>query len=123
MQPAILQERCHKAHRIQSIFGAVNSIIPTPPTTTHPNWKLDPLLKHAMRVSKEVIVVGQNISVDEQYLGFQGSRKDKQRITYKKEGDGFLVLMVLLLIGILEIKWHRSIVPTRVVSHHCMQDV
>ena len=34
--------------------------------------------------------MGRNLSCDEQTVGFQGKHKDKQRITYKKEGDGFL---------------------------------
>lgn len=44
-----------------------------------------------MIVSKEVVVVGQNISVDEQDIGFHGARKDKQRIIFKKVGDGLMV--------------------------------
>ena len=41
-------------------------------------------------VSKEAIFLGQILSVDEQTIGFQSNHRDKQRITYKKEGDGFL---------------------------------
>ena len=33
--------------------------------------------------------LGQNISGDEQTIGFQGRHADKLRITYKAEGDGF----------------------------------
>ena len=75
----------------KAFFSAVDPIKPTPPTTSHPNWKVDPCLKHMMRVSKQCICLGENISVDEQDIGFQGQHKDKQRITYKKVGDGFLV--------------------------------
>ena len=75
----------------KAFFAAVDPIKPTPPTTSHPNWKVDPCLKHMMRVSKECICLGESISVDEQDIGFQGRHQDKQRIKYKKVGDGFLV--------------------------------
>ena len=75
----------------KAFLSGTDPIKPVPPTTSHPNWKVDPLLKHMMRVSKEAIVMGQNISVDEQDIGFQGRHSDKQRISYKKVGDGFLV--------------------------------
>ena len=79
----------HKEFKI--FFSATDPLLPTPPTTTHPNWKIDPVLKHMMRVSKEVIILGKSISIDEQDIGFQGQHKDKQRISYKRVGDGFLV--------------------------------
>ena len=75
----------------KAFLGAVNPIVPTPPTTTHPNWKIDPVLKSMMRVSQEAVCIGQDVSVDEQDIGFQGRHKDKQRVNFKKVGDGFLV--------------------------------
>ena len=79
----------HKEFR--AFFSATNPIIPTPPTSTHPNWKIDPLLKQLLRVSKECIFIGKKIAIDEQDIGFQGRHKDKQRVTFKKVGDGFLL--------------------------------
>lgn len=35
--------------------------------------------------------IGRDISCDEQDIGFQGQHKDKQRITFKKVGDGVLL--------------------------------
>ena len=57
----------------------------------HPNWKLYPLFNHMMQVTKYVINIRQSIFVDEMDIIFQGWHKDKQRVTYKKGGDGFLV--------------------------------
>ena len=44
-----------------------------------------------MWVEKDVIIIGQLIYVDEMDIGFQGWHKDKQGVSYKKVGDGFLV--------------------------------
>ena len=68
-----------------------NLIISTVSIASHPNWKIDPLLKHCMRVAKEAVILGRHLSVDTQDIGFQGLHKDKQRVTFKKVGDGFLV--------------------------------
>ena len=61
----------------------------TPPRKTHPNFKVDRWLKHVNEISMEAWKLGSNISCDEQTQGFQGNHADKQRITYKAEGDGF----------------------------------
>ena len=37
------------------------------------------------------IHIGQPVSIDEMDISFQGLHNDKQRVTYKKGGDGFLV--------------------------------
>jgi len=52
-------------------------------------FKVEPLLKHALKVSQEAFILGRDLSLDEQTIAFQGRHKDKQRINYKKEGDGF----------------------------------
>ena len=44
-----------------------------------------------IRVSKECMFIGRDISCDEQDIPFQGQHKDKQRVTSKKVGDGFLL--------------------------------
>jgi Transposase IS4 len=48
-----------------------------------------PLLHHMDWVNVQAWKLGRNISVDEQTIGFQGHNKNKLRITYKAEGDGF----------------------------------
>ena len=72
-------------------FSATDPLKPIPPTDTHPNCQIDPVLKHIMRVSKQCVVLGSNISIDEQDIGFQGQHRNKQRISYKPVRDGFLV--------------------------------
>ena len=61
----------------KALFAGVNPILPTPSTSTEPNWKIDPLLKHMRRVSQDAIHIGRYISIDEQDIGFQGRHKDK----------------------------------------------
>ena len=43
------------------------------------------------RVSQDAIHIGRYISINEQDIVFQDRHKDKQRVTFKKAGDGFLV--------------------------------
>ena len=74
----------------KSFFTSCNPSLPVPKRSEHPNWKVHPFLKHILSISKEAAFIGRNLSCDEQTIGFQGHHKDKQRITYKKEGDGFL---------------------------------
>ena len=52
-------------------FSAIDPLIPTPPTSTHPNWEIHPVLKHMMKVSKDAIILGKSIRIDEQDIGFQ----------------------------------------------------
>ena len=75
----------------KEFFSATDPIIPTPSTNTHPNWRVDPCLKHFSRVSKECIYIGRSIGCDKQDIGFQGRHRDKQQVTFKNMGDGFLL--------------------------------
>ena len=61
----------------------------TPSRNTHPNWKCEPFLKHANIINCEAVHVGEDISIDEQTIGFQGKHADKKRHKEKEEGDGF----------------------------------
>jgi hypothetical protein len=40
-------------------------------------------------IGPKTVLLGECASVDEITIGFQGSKKDKRRIAYKAEGDGF----------------------------------
>jgi hypothetical protein len=61
----------------------------TPSRTAKPNHKVDTLLRHVQQVSMSAWKLGRDIAADEQTIGFQGNHRDKRRITYKAEGDGF----------------------------------
>ena len=80
-----------RAKEFKAFFASVNPLIAAPPRSRSPNHKVDPMLHHLMMISKEAVVVGKNISVDEMDISFQGQHSDKQRISYKHAGDGFLV--------------------------------
>jgi hypothetical protein len=81
-------EKRHK--QFKSFFAVQNSLLPLPPKTTHPNWKIDPFLAWVQTISMAAWDVGSHLSGDEQTIGFKGNHADKQRINYKREGDGFL---------------------------------
>ena len=43
------------------------------------------------QVSKDTIILGKIIRIDEQVIGFQGQQNDKEQILYKQAGDRFLI--------------------------------
>ena len=79
--------RRHK--EFKAFFACADPLLPTPSRKTHPNWKVQKFFKWAMYISKKCVVIGKQISCDEQTIGFQGRHPDVLRISYKKEGDGF----------------------------------
>ena len=48
-----------------------------------------PLLTWMNFIFPTIWLLGMCFSIDEMTMRFQGQHKDKQRITYKAEGDGF----------------------------------
>ena len=50
---------------------------------THPKCKVQSLLKHAIMVSKDAIVMGEGFVVVEEKIGCKGIQTDILRITYK----------------------------------------
>jgi hypothetical protein len=73
----------------KAFFCIQDPLKATPSRSSRPNHKVDPLLRHIQKVSMEAWQLGPDIAIDEQTIGFQGRHKDKLRITYKNEGDGF----------------------------------
>ena len=61
----------------------------TPSRSTYQNWKYEPFLKHANTRNRQAVLVGEDVSIDEQTIGFQGKHADKKRHQEKQEGDGF----------------------------------
>ena len=75
--------------QFKAFFSLQDPTKPAPTRKECPTYKVDSFLKHLQQVSMKAWRLGQNISGDEQTIGFQGSHADKLRITYKAEGDGF----------------------------------
>ena len=57
---------------------------PVPSRKKHTNWKVQPLLKHAIMVSKAAIVLGKGLAMDEENIVGKGRHTDILQITYKK---------------------------------------
>lgn len=53
-------------------------------------FKIRLLLDHLLKTFREWWITGLDVSVDEQTLGFQGRSAYKQRIKFKRVGDGFM---------------------------------
>ena len=80
-------EKRHK--QFKRYFAVQHPYLPIPDTNTHPNWKLDPFLKHLNQIFMQAVHLPERISCEGQTIGFHGSSKHKSRIKYKKTGDGF----------------------------------
>jgi len=86
----VFGKNAEKRHKhFKAFFSCQDPMLPTPSRKTHPNHKVDNFLGHVNRVSMDAWDIGRHVSCDEQTIGFQGQHQDKQRINYKKEGDGF----------------------------------
>ena len=70
-------------------FAVQDPRLAVPPTSSQPNFKIDPFLSWIKLVRMEAWRLGKIVSVDKQTIGFQGRHVNKLRITYKCEGDGF----------------------------------
>lgn len=77
-------------NEFKAFFASCDPAVETPPRSTHPNWKVQPMFKHAIFVSKAAVCMGVSISCDEQTIGCQGRHPDVRRIKFKRSGDGFM---------------------------------
>ena len=80
-------ERRHR--HFKAFFACQDPRIDPPPREKEPNWKVRPLLKWINFIFPALWMLACAFSVDEMTMGFKGQHKDKKRITYKAEGDGF----------------------------------
>ena len=46
-------------------FSCCDPLIPTPSRKSHPNWKVQSLLRHSINVSREAVYIGRVFSIDE----------------------------------------------------------
>ena len=73
----------------KACFSAQDPKKHVPSHKTHPNFKVDEYFRHLQTVFRYAWMPGRDLSGDEQTMGYKGSHRDKLRINYKKEGDGF----------------------------------
>ena len=77
--------------QFRSLFAVQDPILPIPTRKIAPNHKIDPLLLQMLFAFGNAWDPGPFIAGDEQDAGFKGKHPDKARVTFKKEGDGFLI--------------------------------
>ena len=80
-------ERRHR--HFKCFFACQNPAIALPSRMEYPNWKVRPLIKWLNFICPQAWKLAEAISIDEMTIGFEGNHRDKKRITYKTEGDGF----------------------------------
>ena len=80
-------KRRHK--HFKAFLACVDPCLPTPARDEYPNWKIRPIIKWMNYQCPQAWDLGRAVSVDEMTMRFKGKHRDKRRITYKAEGDGF----------------------------------
>jgi Transposase IS4 len=73
----------------RAFFACVDPRKNPPARKVAPLFKVSHVIKWLNYIGKHSVRLGENLSVDEQTIGFQGRHQDKLRISYKAEGDGF----------------------------------
>ena len=64
-------------------------MIKAPSKEEFTNWKIIPFIKWLNYQCPRAWQLGYSVVVDEMTMSFKGNHRDKLRITYKDEGDGF----------------------------------
>jgi hypothetical protein len=78
-----------KHKQVKAFLSLQDPILSVPSRDVDPNWKVRPILDRMNYIGPKAVLLGECASVDEMTIRFQGSHKDKRRITYNAEGDGF----------------------------------
>jgi hypothetical protein len=71
--------RKHK--QVKAFLSLQDPISPVPSRDVNPNWKIRPIFDRMNWIRPKAVQLGECASVDEMMVGFQGSHKDKRRIT------------------------------------------
>ena len=66
----------------KAFFTVQDPVKPTPTRNSHPNWKIQVLLRHAIIVSKDEIFLRSSLSCDEEKMGCKGRHPDILHINY-----------------------------------------
>jgi len=78
-----------RLRQFKAFFGCQDPLKPVPNRAISPLFKVLSIVKWIRRVGPLSWTCGKHLGLDEQTIGFQGHHVNKQRITYKREGDGF----------------------------------
>ena len=76
------------------LFAVQDPMVAIPDKKKSPNHKVNHMFAHMLKAFSASYDVGRNISGDEQDCPFQGKHEDKQRVNYKKAGDGFMIDLI-----------------------------
>jgi len=81
----------HRRKHFMYLFVVQDLMCTIPDRTSPSNHEVDHFFAHILEVFIDSYDAGKNISGDEQDPPSQGKHQDKQRVNYKKAGDGFMI--------------------------------
>ena len=79
----------HRHRHFKAFFACQDPDIEPPNSSLYPNWKVQTMIMYMKFICPLVWLLGLEFSVDEMTMVFKGKHKDKLRIMYNNEGDGF----------------------------------